>query len=201
MSATSAPAEDRAWVKIETPLSPAALRDFCGDLERLFRINPALQFRAWQATGPDRYHAEWRNLSNGRDESLDLQVVAESDAAFRVDYAAGLKALTRFAVEPAPGGSLLTVTDDYGRVPEAERAARLDEVDRSLTHWGRGIHRYLQRQRRWGWFPPWRWFMRRLWLPMTPSARRIVWWLWVITLAEFAFFLFVLLIYVIERAR
>lgn len=201
MSDAPAPAEDKAWVKIETPLSPAALREFCGNLERLYRINPALQFRVWQPCGSDRYHAEWRNLSNGCDESLDLQLVPESEWTLRVDYAEGLKALTRFTIEPAPGGAGLTITDDYDRLPEAERTARLDEVDRSLPHWGRGIQRYLLRQHRWGWFPPWRWFMRRLWLPMTPSGRRIVWWLWVITLAEFAFFLFVLVIYVIERSR
>ncbi|HEX9626349.1 MAG TPA: hypothetical protein VGA00_05370 [Acidiferrobacterales bacterium] len=199
MTDAPAPAEDRAWVKIETPLSSAELREFCRDIERLYRINPRLEFRAWRASGPGRFHAEWRNLSNDREESHDLEVVRESDWAFRVDYAGGIKALTRFAVEQNAAGARLTITDDYSRLPEAERAQRLDEVDRSLVPWGQGLHRYLRRQRRWGWFPPWRWYMRRLWLPMRPMARRIVWWLWVITLVEIALFLFVMLVYIIER--
>jgi hypothetical protein len=36
-------------------------------------------------------------------------------------------------------------------------------------------------------------------MPMKPSARRIVWFIYLITAAEFFFFLFVLLIYVIEQ--
>lgn len=201
MTDTPPAADDRAWVTIDTPLTVAELREFCRDLGRLFRINPGLEFSVWQGTAPGRYHAEWLNLSNGQTQVLELAVVTESDSVFRVDYDQGLKAWTRFAIEPAPGGARLTITDDYGRLPPEERTARLAEVDRSLPAWGRGIHRYLRRQRRWGWLAPWRWFMRRLWLPMKPSARRIVWWLWVISVAEFLFFLFVLLVYVIERSR
>lgn len=194
-------ADDRAWVAIDTPLTAAGLREFCRDLGRLFRINPGLEFRAWRETAPGRFHAEWLNLSNGQAQELDLTVVAESDSVFRVDYDQGLKAWTRFTIEPAAGGARLTITDDYGRLPEAERARRLDEVDRSLTAWGQALHRYLRRQRRWGRFAPWRWFMARLWLPMKPAARRVVWWLWVIAVAEFLFFLLVLAVYVIERGR
>ena len=199
MTDTTPAAEDRAWVTIDTPLTAAELSEFCRDIGRLFRINPELEFRAWRETAAGRFHAEWRNLSNDRDQALDLAVVPESEKAFRVEYPEGIKAWTRFAIEPHAGGARLTITDDYGRLPAAERAERLGEGDRSLPAWGRGIYLYLHRQRRWGRLAPWRWYMRRLWLPMKPSARRIVWWLWVITVAEFMFFLFVLLVYVIER--
>ncbi len=47
--------------------------------------------------------------------------------------------------------------------------------------------------------PGWRWYIRRVWVPMKPSARRIVWLLYLITVVEFFFFLFVLLIYLIEK--
>ena len=40
---------------IDTPLSLAELRRFCGDLERLYRINPYLEIPAWQVLGPDRF--------------------------------------------------------------------------------------------------------------------------------------------------
>ena len=151
MSDTGSPAEDRAWVTIDTSLTVAELQAFCRNRERLYRINPGLEFRAWQETSPGRIHAEWLNLSNGQTQALDLSVVAESDSVFRVDYDRGIKAWTRFAIEPAAGGARLTITDDYSRLPAGERAERLDEVDRSLPAWGRGIHLYLRRQRRWGW--------------------------------------------------
>jgi hypothetical protein len=41
--------------------------------------------------------------------------------------------------------------------------------------------------------------MRLVWVPMKPSARRIVWLLYLITLAEFFFFLFVALIWWLEH--
>jgi hypothetical protein len=49
--------------------------------------------------------------------------------------------------------------------------------------------------------PGWRWYIRRLWIPMKPSARRIVWLLAIISLVEFAFFCFVLLIWVVEQYK
>jgi hypothetical protein len=192
-------AEDAAWVVVQTPLDVAALEVFCRDLERLYRINPLLEFGVWRATGPDAWRAEWRNLSNNRDEVFDLRRQPVAPGQFRVDYAQGLRQCTWFRIEPRDGGSTLTITDDYSRLPAAERARRLDEVDRSLTAWGRGLYDYLQLERRWGWLPPWRWYMRRLWVPMKPMARRISWMLILINTAFFGLFLFVALIFWLEQ--
>lgn len=202
MSATDAPpvaSEDAAWVVVQTPLSARALKLFCDDLERLYRINPQLEFSAWRRTGPDAWHAEFRNLSNGRESVLDLVRERVADDVFRVDYAQGMKTSTWFRIEPAGQGSTLTITDDYTRLPRAERERRLNEVDHSLTAWGRGLYDYLRLERRWGWLPPWRWYMRRLWVPMKPMARRISWMLIVINSAFFGLFLFVALIFWLEQ--
>jgi len=195
----SSPADDRVWATIQTTLRPDALRGFCRDLERLYRINPYSEFRAWKETAPGQVHAEFRNLSNKQDYSLDLTLVPESDSAFSVHYSQGIKASTRFEIQPTGLGSSLTITDDYNRLPAEERAQRLDEVDKSLPAWGQAILDYLRRHQRWGWIAPWRWYMRRVWMPMKPSARRIVWLLYLITVVEFFFFVFVALIWWLEH--
>lgn len=192
-------AEDRAWVAIETPLRLDALQDFCRDLERLYRINPYSEFRVWKQIAPGQVHTEFRNLSNDRDLSLDLTLVSESNTAFHVRYAQGIKAATRFDLKTTERGSSLTITDDYGQLPADERARRLNEVDKSLPAWGQAISDYLRRHKRWGWIAPWRWYMRRLWVPMKPSARRIAWMIYLITVVEFFFFVFVALLWWIEH--
>jgi len=195
----SSPAEDKAWATIQTTLRPAKLREFCRDLERLYRINPYIEFRFWQEAVPGQIHTKFHNLSNMQDYSLDLTLVPESDNAFSVRYAQGIKAATRFEIQATGLGSSLTITDDYSRLTGEERAQRLNEVDKSLPAWGQAIFDYLRRHRRWGWIAPWRWYMRRVWVPMKPSARRIVWLLVLITLVEFLFFVFVALIWWLEH--
>ena len=189
---------DASWVIVDTPLSLPALREFCADIERLFRINPYLEFECWRRTGADSIHASFRNLSNQQRVELDLRIERESDDAFALIYRAGIKARTRFVLEPSSAGSRLTITDDYAGLPPAEREQRLCEVDQSLTAWGWALHEYLRREQRWGGCAPWRWYMRRLWLPMTPRARRITYMLVLLTAAELVLVLLVATIYWIE---
>jgi len=190
---------DASWVIVDTPLSLPALREFCADIERLFRINPYLEFQRWERTGADSFHASFRNLSNQQMVALDLRIERESDHAFALIYRAGIKARTRFVLEPAAAGSRLTITDDYAGLPPAEREQRLHEVDKSLTAWGWALHEYLRREQRWGGYAAWRWYMRRLWLPMTPRARRITYMLVLLTAAELVLVLLVATIYWIEN--
>lgn len=184
---------------IDTPLGADELRRFCGDVERLYRINPYLEIQAWQALSTDGFRVSWRNLSNDQSATLELRREPESENAFSVAYSQGIKRRTRFSLEPAPGGSRLVLTDDYASLPEAERASRMAEVDKSLAAWGWALHAHLRREHRWGSNPLWRWGMRRLWLPMRPAARRITMLIVLVTLAEFAFFLLVALIWWIEH--
>ena len=189
---------DASWVIVDTPLSLPALRGFCADIERLFRINPYLEFQRWQRTANDSIHASLRNLSNQQMVELDLRIERRSDDVFTLVYQSGIKTHTRFVLEAVGAGSRLTITDDYAGLPPAEREQRLHEVDRSLTAWGWALHEYLRREQRWGRNPLWRWYMRRLWLPMTPRARRITYMLVLLTVAELVLVLLVATIYWIE---
>jgi len=194
MSAAGVLPADAAWVLIDTPLAPGALTDFCGDLERLYRINPYLVFRDWRQTGEGSFAAAFFNLSNQRDFDLGFTLERDSPRDFTVRYGSGLRRSTRFEIEHAPGGSRLKITDDYSGAIAGETG----EVDRSLHAWGVAIREYLLREQRWGWCAPWRWYMRRIWVPMTPSARRMVFMVLVIAAAEMALTALVLAIYWIE---
>jgi len=191
--------QDASWVVIDTPLGLEELRCFCGDVERLYRINPYLEIQAWQPLAVGGFLVTWRNLSNEQAATLELRREPESEYAFSVAYSEGIKRRTRFSLEPAPGGSRHVITDDYASLSEEERANRIAEVDKSLNAWGWALHAYLRREHRWGSNPLWRWAMRRFWLPMRPAARRIAMLIVLASLAEFAFFLLVALIWWIEH--
>jgi len=108
-----------------------------------------------------------------------------------VRYDRGVKRSTRFEIGAAAGGSRLRITDDYSGAAETDTA----EVDRSLHAWGVALREYLLREQRWGWCAPWRWYMRRVWVPMKPAARRITFIILLVTLAEIVLFALVMAIY------
>ena len=191
------PGADAAWVVLETPLDPARLAAFCRDLERLYRINPFLEFASWEQDAPDRFRAEVLNHSNGQRTVIAARVTRKTDRAFRVDYQEGLKNSTHFEIQPAPSGSRLTITDEYGPAAEGQTSA----VDRSLHAWGVALKAHLERDRRWGWLPVYRWTVERVWLPMKPSARRITFLVLVIGLADIILIALGLAIYWIESVR
>jgi hypothetical protein len=186
---------DAAWVVVETGLGVEELLDFCRDVERLFRINPAYVFRRWEDLGDGIFH--WAALNESNDREIDTRFTVERlPDGLAVTYDSGLKTRTSFRVEPGSGaGARLVVTDDYSGTPEAEREERMAEVDTSLNAWGHSLYKYLRRWRRWSGLAPWRWYMRRVWQPMRPMARRIVFLLIVITALEFLGFLVVFAIF------
>lgn len=185
---------DAAWVSLSTPLALPVLQEFCRDIEVIFRLNPYYYFNSWTKTGPANYALEFENQSNQTKNTVNIQVIRAADG-FTVSYDQGLKNRTVFSLEATADGTKLIITDDYEGIPESERAQRLLEVDRSLQAWGEALQLYFLRQKRWAWLPGWRWYMRRVWIPMKPSARRIVWMLYLITAAEFAFFVLLILIW------
>ena len=184
---------DAAWVTIDTPLPPERLAAFCRDLERLYRINPYLEFHRWHDWPDGGAEIAYRNLSNGREAVLQLARVADGDG-FTVRYDRGIKRSTRFEIEPTPGGSRLKITDNYEGVPGSD-GPDTGAVDRSLHAWGIALHDYLRREARWGHIGPWHWYMRRVWVPMKPAARRITFIIFLVALAEIALSLLVLAIY------
>lgn len=192
---------DVAWVTIPSSLQVFKLAELCRDVEAIFRVNPYWCFDNWKQTGPATYHAEFENQSISQHTVIDFEVVAGPGEGYTVNYRHGIKKRTVFLIEPFEQGSRLTITDDYERLPEPDRSVRIQEVDKSLSAWGEALRRYFLRHRRWSWLPGWRWYMRRVWVPMKPSSRRIVWLMYLISAAEFFFFLFILLIYVIEQNK
>lgn len=176
------PDSDWASVTIETPLAPDTLRSFIDDVERLYRINPLLEIEVFAPLASDAYRLLARNLANGRDIDVEIDVVA-TEAGIEARYRRGLKSATSFRVAATGSSARLVVTESYAG-SEEERSARVAEVDTSLNAWGRALHDYLRLWHRWSWLAPWRWYMTRVWQPMRPSARRVVYMIWVISLVE-----------------
>lgn len=181
-------AEDSAWAAVNTPLSVERLTKFCGDVERLFRINPMLEFKSFKSLGNERYTMSGRNLSH--EPSFDFDVtfkVSQLSDGLQIDYENGVKSSTTVKIEPLESGSKLTITDTYERMPTEERGKHLGEVDKSLVNWVNYLQRFLILWKRWHLFRPWRWYMRRVWQPMKPIGRRITYLLLWISVAEVAF--------------
>jgi hypothetical protein len=187
---------DKAWVRISTSLPPDVLIAFCQDAERLLRINSMYEFEEWRPKDDGRIFMRVHNLSNGNRLATDIGIQPLPDGV-RIAYANGLKTATEFRVKPPVGdgalrrtaagqGAVLIVTDDYSSVPKAERLARADEIDKSLVWWGHDLHRYLRQWARWSRFGLWVWYMRRIWQPMNPKARRIAFVLIALTVFELA---------------
>lgn len=181
--------EDAAWVCVATPLSVEQLRQFCRDLERLYRINPMLEFASFREINANYYYLQAKNLSNGKEIATEIHLNETKDS-FKITYHEGIKSATVLRFETNKVGTVLVIIDDYSGLSVTERTQRLSEVDQSIEKWGQALHRYLHNWHRWSWFLPFRWVMRR-WLLMKPMARRIAYMLIVITLFELFAFLIV----------
>ena len=182
-SINNLPSEDVAYVQIATPLSAPTLRNFCADLERLYRINSMLEFVEWRQIDSKHYYLHANNLSNGQTISTELQW-EETAEGFKINYREGLKTTTLINIIIDSQGSNLVIVDDYSGLPEDIRNQRLAEVDRSLVQWGNDLFHYLRTWHRWNWFPPFRWYMRSVWQPLKPSGRRIAYMLIMISLFD-----------------
>ncbi len=191
---------DFAWVSIDTQLSLEALAGHCRDVEGMLRVNPYLIFAEWRETAPGRYYFKAKNTSTNQD--IDTAVRKEISAdGIRLFFKKGIKTSTHFKLEAIEGGSRLTITDDYSGTPAKVREARAGEVDKSLVQWGNYLHRYFSQWQKWGWCPPWRWYMRAFWRKMKPLRRRIAFLLWVIILFEFAATLIIAQFYIFGLNR
>lgn len=191
--------EDAAWAAINTPLPVDELIVFCRDVERLLRINPMLEFSTFQQLGSRQYRCVGRNISQQPAFDFDLTFsITELPDGLRIDYANGIKSSTTLAIEAAPQGSKLTITDQYERLPAAEREQHLGEVDKSLVIWAEYLQRFLLMWSRWRRFGLWRWYMRRVWQPMKPQSRRITYILLWISVVEVALILLGVAIYFAE---
>jgi hypothetical protein len=200
---TAAPitTEDAAWASVNTPLKLEELIAFSQDIERLFRINPMLEFSQWENLGDNQYRMAVKNTSHETPFDLETELRVETQAeSITIHYSNGLKKKTVLKFEPSVQGSKLTIIDDYAGLSEAERQNRLGEVDKSLTNWAEYLQRFIITWQRWSRFAPWRWYMRRIWQPMKPMGRRITYILLWITVAEIALISLGVTIYFLEYA-
>ncbi len=195
-------AENSAWAEFRTPYNVDELKSFCtDDVERLFRINPYLEFNSWEKTGDNQFHVTGKNISQEEPFEFDYQLtVNTTDEGVRVNYQNSLKKSTLFKVEPHEKGSKMTIIDEYIELSEDEAKVRAGEVDRSLTIWAEYLLRYIITWKQWSWVAPWRWYMRRLWQPMKPMSRRIAYMLIWITVFEIALIALGVAIYFAEYA-
>jgi len=204
MSEHAAPttAENSAWAEFITPLDTNELKSFCrDDVERLFRINPYLEFNKWEKTADNLFHVTGKNISQQEPFEFDYEItVAETERGLLVTYKNDLKLSTTFKVEPAEQGSKLTIIDEYTNLSEEEATARSKEIDQSLTTWAKYLQRYILTWKKWSWLSPWRWYMRHAWQPMKPMSRRITYMLIWITLFEIALIALGVAIYFVEYA-
>jgi hypothetical protein len=207
---TVQPGEDAALISVELPLSQRDVYAFIQQTELLFRLNPYLAVQSWQEDSPGRIfpgkkiHLDALNEMNGMQQTMTLSVTdVQPEISYTLNYDTGLKQSTVFTVESiTPDSCRLSVKERYpSDIGEAEREARLNEVDKSLVPWGAAIHGYFKRRKRWGWLPFYNRFQDSFWFGMVPRHRRIARLLIWITVLEFVVFLFVFVIYWLELAR
>lgn len=185
-------AQDAAWASINTPLHFDAMMVFLQDVERLFRINPMLEFKKWEKLGASQYFMSVRNISQEIPFDIETMLtVTLLSNGIEIRYDRGIKSHTVIEVEAAElddgtSGSKLIITDHYDRLDETEREAHLDEVDKSLVVWATDLQKYLVYWQRWSRIGLWRWYMRKVWQPMKPAARRITYMLLWISVVEVA---------------
>ncbi len=191
--------QDRVWASFNTRLSTEALKKFCRDTERLFRINPMLEFKDWQLISKNRVHLQCVNSSQEQPIEVDVEFdIHEVDDGFELEYSNGIKTNTYFKIEPTEQGSKLTITDNYRKLTDSERQSKLNEVDKSIVVWANYLQKYLTMWQRWSRFALWRWYIQKVWQPMKPSGRRITYMLLWITAFEIALISLGFAIYIVE---
>jgi hypothetical protein len=195
------PSEDAAWASINTPLKVDELKIFCQDIERLFRINPMLEFHQWENLADDQYHMAVKNISQEIPFELETELRVENHPqSITIHYSNGPKNKTVLKFDPSEQGSKLTIIDDYSGLSKEERQSRINEVDKSLVNWANYLQRFMITWQRWSRFYLWRWYMRRVWQPMKPIGRRITYILLLITMVEIALIALGVAIYLVEYA-
>lgn len=73
-------ADDAAWAAINTPLSVEELALFCQDIERLFRINPMLEFNEWDTLSDNQYRMVVKNTSQEEPFEVATKIKVERKA-------------------------------------------------------------------------------------------------------------------------
>ena len=151
-----------------------------------------LEFKKFEKLSPSHYFISGRNNSQATAYEFETDLhVKKAVNGIEIEYESGIKSRTVIEVEAielesGEPRSKLTITDHYDRFDEETRQVSLNEVDKSLVNWATDLQRYIISWRRWHRFKLWRWYMRRVWQPMKPTARRITYMLLWISVVEVA---------------
>jgi len=160
-----------------------------------------LEFKETKSLGDHKYFFSGLNISQEKPFEFATGLsVRETENGFEINYDEGMKTGTSLLIEASDVGSKLTITDFYGRLSESERKSRLGEVDKSLVNWAEYIQRFILMWKRWSRLGLWRWYMHAVWQPMKPTARRITYMIWWITLVEISLITLGAAIYFVEYA-
>lgn len=196
--------ENIAWAAIYTPLEVEALHTFCEDIERLYRINPYLEFKQSIRLDKNKFHFIGKNSSQEPAFYFDIELTLEPiDQGYLITYSNGVKSNTIVKIQtsdqPDPiSKSRLTITDIYTTKNNQFSEKELKKVDKSLLTWTKDIQKYLLSWHKWSKFKLWRWYRKKIWLPMKPIGRRITYMLLLITLIEIVLIVFGAAIYYVE---
>lgn len=189
---------DAAWVTIKSVLPVNQVKQIMSDVEVVFRLNPFYYIDSWDKQN-EKTSIKFRNMSNNQAVEQSF-MTSNTDNELTISYEGGIKTRTIIRVEQDGDGSRILLIDDYSGMSDTEREQHAEKADRSLQKWGEAIFTHLQRIKKWSWLPGWQFYMRRIWMPMNPSGRRVLWMLYIITLAEFAFILLLVGIWAIEQS-
>lgn len=153
-----------------------AFRLLLTDVDRLFRLDPKWEVRQVKPLTDDEAGTTVEvDLMDDLTEKdyQDRLKVREKPGELEIAYNEGWKKLTKIRVEPREQGSRIHLTEEY-TLPEDVRAGHIEHLGREQTQWLRSIGQYLRLYEK---STPYRLIMRRImnriWLPMTPSQRRI----------------------------
>lgn len=191
--------EDKAWAEFKTPLDSTELLKFCENIERLFRINPYLEIKAWEKLSAHQYKIHAVNHSQQPEFTIETNIQVQlGTSEIKFIYSKGLKTCTSIIIEEDALGSKLTITETYNPITNKNDRLNLAEVDKSLNKWAEEIQIYLIQWEKWSWCMPWRLYKENIWLPMKPMARRITYIIILISLFEIALIILGIAIYIIE---
>lgn len=164
-----------------------------------------LNVRHWRFLDANRYFFAGQNISQPMPFDFELILtVRQLSNGLQIEYDQGVKSRTTFTIGPIralPGSSSsLTITDYYDGLPESERVQQIHRIDKSISIWAHDLQRYLFNWHRWSNYRLWRWYMQRIWQPMTPMGRRITAILLWVTAFELALVLLGAAIYYLDYA-
>lgn len=161
---------------LDLDLDPKETLRLLSDIDRLFRLDPKWEVREVKPGADDEtgttVEVDLVDDLTEKDYRDRLQV-KRRPGELEIAYKEGWKKLTRIQVEPRERGSRIHLTEEY-TLPDDVRAGHIEHLGREQIQWLKSIGQYL---RLYETATPYRRIMRRImnriWLPMTPSQRRI----------------------------